>query len=487
MRREHPLRILRYSLKNLWLLIFPIIRGAYHFATKEDVIAYLRGTWFELLILLVIFGYGWLNWFFRKFIIENEQIYVREGILFARKKYMPVRNLSALTLEHPLWLQPFRGAYVYADTASGILERTDIKLLIRQSDEKLFVSSLPRLRKGKRHHFSQKAGLWRILLFSIAFSNSFTGSLYMATFWFQGGRIARDLLEQFQVTERLSTVSEEVARRLMGIPPAAVMIGLIILSTWMLSFLSNLIRYGGFDMESDKRMLSVRSGLATRRHFYLVSHRINFIDIRQNLLTKCFRICSLAVNCPGFGNQRGSIPICLPLLTQKEMEEALPMIFPGSRQTKNRLKTPGTSWFSYIFLPVLAAVCVIPVLNKARELFPQVSEVLTFLQIMIEIPILWKLAIQLVALLTTGISGSKGRICVRYCRGLTFHTVIADTDSVVKVKIKQLLWQKLSGKCHVELYFRSEVTKRCILRSMKLEMVRTQLSEILESGVPVSG
>lgn len=487
MLREHPLRILRYSTKNLWLLIFPIIRGAYHFATAEDILVYLKGIWFELLILLVIFGYGWLNWYFRQFTIENEQIYVREGILFARKKYMPVRNLSAMTVEHPLWLQPFRGAYLYADTASGLMERTDVKLLIRQRDEKLFVSALPKLRKGKRHNFSHKVELWRILLFSIAFSNSFTGSLYMATFWFQGGRIARDLIEQFQVTERLNTVSEEVARRLMGIPAAVVTVGILILSTWLLSFLSNLIRYGGFNMESDKRMLSVRSGLATRRHFHLVSHKINFIDIRQNLLTKCFRIFSLAVSCPGYGNQRGSIPICLPILTQKELEEALPMIFPGSRLTKNRLKTPWTSWFSYICLPAIAAAGVIPAVMKARELFPQVSEILTFLQVMLEIPIIWKLAIQLVALLTTGVSGTKGRICVRYCKGLTFHTVIADTDSVVKVKIKQFLWQKLSGKCHVELYFRSEVTKRCVLRSMKLNEVKAQLSEILESGMPLSG
>ena len=24
---EHPLRILRYSIKNIWLLVFPLLRG----------------------------------------------------------------------------------------------------------------------------------------------------------------------------------------------------------------------------------------------------------------------------------------------------------------------------------------------------------------------------------------------------------------------------------------------------------------------------
>lgn len=481
MHREHSLRILRYSTKNLWLLIFPLLRGAYHIASSEDVIAWVKGTWFELLILLLIFGYGWLNWFFRKFTIENEQLYVQEGFFFVRRRYVPVRNLSALTIEHPAWLQPVRGAYLCADTASGVMERTDIRLMIRQRDEEMFVKALPNLRQGKRHHFEHKVGLWRILLFSIVFSNSFTGSVYLATFWFQGGRIARDLIEQFQVTERINTVSEEVAKLLRGIPPAVVTVGILILSTWFLSFLANLIRYGRFFMESDKRRLNVESGLVTRRYFYLVCHKINFIDLRQNLLTKTFRIFSLAVNCPGYGNQRGSLPLCLPILTQKEMEEAMPMIFPGSHLTKNRLRPPGTSWFSYVFPPVLAAAAVIPAVIFARRMLPQFDEALMFFQVMLEIPIIWKFAIQLTALLTTGVSGSKGRICVRFCQGLTFHTIIADTDSVVKVRIRQYFWQKWSKKCHVELYFRSEVTKKCLLRSMKYQEVTEQLAEILES------
>lgn len=476
MHREHPLRILRYSMKNLWLLIFPLLRGAYHFASRADVAAWLKGTWFELLILAAIFGYGWLNWFFREYAVTEEQIFVRDGVLFTRERFLPVCRLSAMTVEHPFWLRPFRGAYLYADTSSGLRETPDIKLLIRQRDEKLFLSVLPRLRQGKRHHFAHRMGLWRTLLFSVAFSSSFSGALYMAMFWFQGGRVARDLLEEFRVTERLSTVSEEVARRLMGIPPAAVAVGIAIISTWLLSFTANLIRYGGFDMESDKRLLGVNSGLLTRRHFYLVSHKINFIDLRQNLLTKLFRVFSLTVNCPGYGSQRGSIPICLPILTKHELEEAMPMMFPGCRLTKNQLKPPRSSWMGYVFWPVVLAAAVIPALMSARRLFPQIDEAIVFFQIMLEIPIAWKLVVQMTAFSTTGIGISKGRICVRYGKGTTFHTIIADTNCLVKVRIQRRPWHLLSGKCHVMLYFRSEGTKRCRLYGMMYEEVKQQLA-----------
>ena len=479
MRREHPLRILRYSMKNLWLLIFPIVRGAYHFASREDVEKWLQGTWFELLILLAIFGYGWLNWYFREFGIVKEQLYVRDGILFTRQRFLPIRNLSAMEIEKPVWLRPFGAEYLYADAAGGLLEATDIKLLIRKRDEQLFRSAMPRLRQGKRHHFADRVGVWRTLLFSMIFSSSFSGALYLAIFWFQGGRIARDLLQEFRVTQRLNTISETLAGRLMGIPPAAVAVSILILSTWLLSFIANLIRYGRFTMESDKRMIAVNSGLVTRRHYVLSSRKVNYIDIRQNILTKLCRIFSLAVNCPGYGSIRGSIPVCLPILTRRELEETMPMIFPGSRLSRNQLRPPWHSWWGYVCIPVFAAIAVIPASFLLLRLFPAFDDVIRYFRIMLLIPILWKTLVQFIAFTTTGITLSKGHTCIRYCKGLTFHTIVCDSDRIIKVRIHRHFWHHLTGKCHVLIYFRSEAPRHCTLIGMQYGEAKAYLKEYL--------
>ncbi len=482
MHREHPLRILRYSTKYLWLLIFPILRGAYHFASREDLVKWLQGTWFDLLILLVILGFGWVIWFSRKFTIENDQIYVQDGIIFTRRRYLPLRNLSAMSIERPLWLRPVGAAYLYADTASGLLEATDIKLMIRRRDETFFLSALPQIRKGKRHCFRHQGGVWRVLLFSFIFSSGLSGAIYLAMFWFQSGRIARDLIEQFQLTERLNTVSEKVAKHLMGIPPAAVTIGIIILSMWLLSFLRNVLRYGGFEMHSDQRTVSIKSGLVTRREFRLVNRKINFVDIRQNLLTKLCRIFSLAVNIPGYGNQQGSIPVCLPILTKGEVERTLPMLFPGIRITHRTIKPPWHSWLGYLCGPIYAGLAVFPVMHYARRFLPQFSDLIDFLQLMLFIPIVWKLIIQISAFGTTGLSISEGRICVRYCNWTTFHTIIADTDTIVKMRIHRHLWQRWAGKCHVMIYFQAEVMRRCHLWSLDYKTVQRELADYLTPG-----
>lgn len=479
MHREHPLRILRYCTKYLWLLVFPIIRGAYHFASKEDVVDWLRGTWFDLLILGAILLFGFLIWFFRRFTVENDQIYVQDGLIFTRRRYLPLRNLSAMTIEYPLLLRPVGAAYLCADTASGLLEATDIKLMIRTRDEQEFRRSVPQIRQGKRYHYRHQGGFWRVMLFSMIFSSGLSGAVYFAMFWFQFGRIARDLIEQFQLTETISTASEEVARRLMGIPPAAVTIGFFILSMWLLSFLRNVSRYGGFEMQSDQRMVAIKSGLLTRRHILLINRKINFVDIRQNLLTKLCRIFSLAVNIPGYGNQQGSIPVCLPILTQKERDATVPMIFPGIQITHRTMKPPKSSWFGYICGPLYAGLAVFPLFHYARDFLPQIADIIDFLHLMIFIPIIWKLIIQIVAFFTTGLSITEGRICVRYCNWTTFHTIIADTDTIVKVRVHQHIWQRWAGKCHVMIYFQSEVMRRCHLWSMDYATVQQELQNYL--------
>ena len=232
-------------------------------------------------------------------------------------------------------------------------------------------------------------------------------------------------------------------------------------------------------MESDKRQLFVRSGLMTTRYFYIQNHKINFLDIRQNLLTKIFRVCSLTVNCPGYGNQRGSLPICLPILTQKELIATMPLIFPGSRFLKNQLCPPQKSWWGYICWPVIGFAAIYPTGEFLEHLFPTFQEIINLTQITIVIPLVWKFIIQIVSLFTSGVSISKNRICLRYCKGFAFHTIIADTDSIVKVRIHQHVWQKWSNTCHLRIYFRAETPYQCNLYCLNADQTREQLSHFM--------
>ena len=61
MYHEHPLKILKYSAKNIWLLVFPLVRGIW--AMKLDVnklYMWLRGAWFDILVIILIIHLGFV-------------------------------------------------------------------------------------------------------------------------------------------------------------------------------------------------------------------------------------------------------------------------------------------------------------------------------------------------------------------------------------------------------------------------------------------
>lgn len=61
---EHPIKILRYSAKNLWLLIFPLLRSLRFYPfSLQNFVEWGAGAWFDLLVALLILGFGALRWY----------------------------------------------------------------------------------------------------------------------------------------------------------------------------------------------------------------------------------------------------------------------------------------------------------------------------------------------------------------------------------------------------------------------------------------
>lgn len=468
MHREHPLRIVRYSIKNIWLLTLPILRSIFTLRASPELFAgWLRGAWFDILILLLILAFGWMRWHCRRFSVVQGKIFVEDGLFFRRIRCFSFSQLSVLTLESPLWLKPVRACYVCADTHAGSAHKHDLRLLIRNADAELFRSPMPELRHTV--HFSGRPQVHplRIICFSLVFSSSLSGALYLAAFWFQGGRIARDLIAEFALVQRFDEASH-IASSLSGIPPAAAGIGILILSMWLLSFLNNLLRYGKFLMQTDKRLLFVSSGIFTKRSFWLQTDKINFLDIRQNLLMKLCRVFSLTLNCPGYGSQRGTIPVCLPILTRRETLTTLPLLFTGAKPLQNQVRVPWTAWWGYVWAPVLGLTLVLPAAYLLVQIFPAVAEIIGFLRFMAVIPLCWKLLIQLTALATNGVALSDSHICLRYCKGFVFHTILTRKEHVAKLTITQYPWQRWFGKCNAVFYFRTEGKRRCMVKNISL-------------------
>lgn len=463
MYHEHPLKIFRHAVTNIWLLIFPVLRGVRSFSLDfSTVYTWLKGAWFDLLILLFIIGFGYFRWIFTWYSFEKHQIVFMSGVFIKTKVSVPYENISAITTEHSFYLRPFNAARLCIDTRAGTFGTADMKLLVKREHLKSIRKRMPEMNMKSSRSFEFKPRLYTVISFSLIFSSSLSGVIYLSTLIFQAGRIVKDVMEKGlpDVYEIANNVSADVSERVpVDVPPLAIVLLFLLIGTWLLSFISNILRYTGFTMKKNKDMMRIVTGAVTKRVYHIDPKKINYVDIRQNFLMKIFRISSIHVNCSGYGRSKYELPVLLPILTREQTNRTLDILDFKKYVTDRKVKPEKLACWSYISIPTYIAAAIPLVAHIISKLFPQIQHILTTIVIMAEIPLLWLIIVKLVAFGTTGITMEDDFCCIRYSRFYAFHTILADKSKLVKIQIFQDVIDEKFGRCRLDFYFNSEVTK----------------------------
>lgn len=120
MYHEHPLKIIKNAAKNIWLLVFPLLRGIRTFTLDFNAFyTWIKGAWFDILVILFILGFGYFRWLFTWFRFEKNNVCIISGIFVNKEIIIPYKNISAVTAEHSFFLRPFKAAKVSVDTCAG--------------------------------------------------------------------------------------------------------------------------------------------------------------------------------------------------------------------------------------------------------------------------------------------------------------------------------------------------------------------------------
>ena len=472
MYHEHPLRILKYSAKNIWLLIFPFLRGlrTYHFS-KDFFYSWIQGAWKDILVLGVIVIFGFIRWFFSRIEISDDMLIHHDGVFIKLETYIPFENVSCATVENPLHFAVFGAKRLSCDTRAGIYKAVDIRLLVNEKVCDEVMKHIPDVEDKKSSSDLKRPSALSLLLFSVFFSSGFSGTVYVAMFFFKGGDIAHDIISM-----SLNTLTKETAKLtdklLLKIPSVALMIGVFFLGSWFVSFIVNLLRYARFRLESDDDCVKISYGIVNHIDYRIKLAHINYTDIRQNLIMKLFGAVTVNISCAGYGAAKNRMPVLVPVRREKNIGKGFESI--GVRSgldTRFRARKAGAG--SYLLPPVIAAIVVIPLYHLSRDavnsFFPKLTELFHFAAVMAEIPLVWLVIVKIAALLTSGISFHDDMIMIRCSKWNSFHTVIGNVGKVAKVEIEQNLLQKMSKRCAVSIWFGSEEYKRFKVKAMNEE------------------
>lgn len=480
---EHPLRILKYSAKNIWLLIFPILRSVSHFPfriNREWLYEWLKGAWFDLIILIMILVFGFVRWYYSIIRIDDNGVTHIEGILLRVNRTIPYRNISSSSFEHPFYLRPFHAVKVRCDTSAGVFRTSDMKIMLDSDTSRELMERLPGIKDmGNAYKFPQPSAV-SLILFSAFFSSGTTGVIYLATLFYKGGDIARDMIGRYLGSITAST-EKFTGKLLQRLPDAAIGIGTLFIGAWLISFIVNLLKYAKFSLRYDKKFIRLSYGAVTHKEYSITTKHINYVDFRQNLLMKLIRASATHISCAGYGNNRKSLPVLVPVRRISRMGKEFEKVgINRGKELEYRPKIKGL--WQYIWLPVIVTLSLIPAYLIVSRIIPMLNRLTIFVVIMAEIPAMWMIAVKLTAFFTSGISLYDDRIKLGYSRFSTFHTVIAKRTKIVKVEYEQTLVQKIKGRCNMIFWFEGEVSRRHKIRALPISDVRT-ISGLLDIDI----
>lgn len=481
MSRQHKIAILKYTTKNFWMLLIPLVRGL--IAVRFDLYSWIRGAYWDLIVVLAMIGFAVLRWYFIRFSIGEKEIFVSCGVIIRSEFSIPYSALSCASSKRSIWFRPIRAVTVSldSDSHSAVNKRgkADVELIMKFTDFTQIYNYIPN--KSTNAKITYHASKANLVFFSLVFSSTLSGLIFIGTFFIYGSRIVGNQLEE-QFLTAVSDVTEFMRRIIAGVTPAAVALTLIIALGWGLSFVSNLLRHINFRIQRCGENITVRCGFFSRWKYYVNISKVNCADLRQNLLMKICRVMSVHVSCTGYGKSRDEIPVFVPVTTEKRVMSSMRLMLPNFTLSNISLRPSRMYFLPYLWAPLLAILAFPAAAAAAARIFPDWSDIVKFILIMAEIPSLYMAAVKITALLTTGIGIGDDMLTLKYCSFSRFHTVIVPKSRIAYIKLTRNVLQRINGTCDVWVYSRGEHASKHHIRGIKASEAEALLKSTGQSG-----
>ena len=452
-KRQHPVKILGYTTKNFWFLSIPLLRGLFYL--RFDFESWVRGAWFDILIVLFMLIFAILRWSTFLFKFDENYISFEIGIFAHKKSKLSYEKITAVEMQNRFLLIPFRASVLYLDTNSGSKRNADFILTLRKKDATAFSEVYNDYDCSDKLKYVYTPKHLHLFFFSFIFSNTLSGVILLSTLFYQGGKLVGQQLEQ-SVYNTFNTVTRNFSK---NVPPTAVAITLLLLGGWFVSFLINLIRHWNFYCERKGNNIIVNSGFFTKHRNFLNINKINYVDLRQSFLSLLFKISSVHIHCTGYGKTKNSIAVLVPITFKREVYRTLNMLLPSYYISNVNIKPGDKQIRRFIFFPILFILIVVLITLYFLILFPSWEEIIYMGCIIFIISLIWLLIVKCISTYTTGIGVDSDFLLLKYCKMYGFHAVIVPFKKISIVKIRQSFSQKKTDNCTLVLYTNAEQTK----------------------------
>ncbi len=451
MRHQHKIVILKYVKGKFWLMLLPVLRGI--FSWKYDVYYWFRNVWMDIIVILIILISAILKWYFVQFKLNEKEIYVRKGALFRRDFCIPFSVISTVCFCRPLIFRPFKAVKFCVCTDSyrskKRKQRRRDTLVVTEIDYLQICNNMGFEKRGLATDYI--ASKKELLIFSTLFSSTFSGLIYLGTLIIRGEKIVGEKIK-IKIFSVINMTTETMIFAKDNTASFAVAVVVIISVAWVMSFAKSFLRHMNFKIRSFEKGLEVENGHFSRWKYYVNSSKINYIDLRQNMLMKTAHIVSAHISCAGYKTVGNGQSVFIPVTTKKQAAAAMKELLPGFTQSNNLVSAKQAR----VWMPLTFVIGVFVGVKYLSSIFSEWRSLIVFLGVMLEVMFLYLLAVKITAKLTTGIGVSEETLSLRYCKAFRFHTVVVPKARIAYIKIQRTPFQQISGSCDVIVYTKGE-------------------------------
>ncbi len=465
-RRPHPINILENTTKYFYLLLLPLLRGLLF--SRNGFYEWLRGAWFDLLIIGVILLFAMLRWAFTRYRFGATGIHISRGVGMVQRCYLPYDRLTMVYAEYPFYFRPFRAVRLKADTDGGYLRATDFSITIGKQEAAALLDSFqlilcPAEAIKKIYH----PRWFYVAILSLITSNTLSGVIFASTFVSQSGNLLGKEFEE-KLMDQLTTLARVLA---FGLPPAAALVAYVIFGGWLISFLMTVLRHIKFQVTRQDNCLRIQTGVITPRHYTIQAGHINLVEIRQSLITKLLGLYTGFIHCSGYGKQKNELSVLIPAADKQEAKRNLSILLPEIPLNKRQFRPKLRTLSRFLLPPSLIVLAVFVVFGLLYLFFPQLRSLILFIWIMAEIPGVWWLFVKIASYFHTGIGKENGVYTFYYTYAFSFFTTSIPEAKLSQLQFRQSAFQKATHCCDVIILSYSEGRKRLVVPNLYVDEV----------------
>ncbi len=466
-QREHPIRILARISHFAILLVIPILRALLF--SGGNLLYWLSGAWIDLLVLFFMVFFGWLAWYFDLYAFTADGVYQYTGVFTIKKTRYPLEKTTEMVVERIWYYRMFGAARLRLDTPGGNSRKNDLSIVVRQKDAEAFLQKAERAYSNVRQ---VEGDLLSEVGLSLLSSNGFTGAIFLGTLLMQAGNIFGAEFEE-QVMDHVTKTAGLVA---FFLPPTAALISLMILAGWTISFILNLFRYARFFASRSGPNLQIQTGLFINRRTYVIAaDRVNFLEVRQTLITKLLGIFSVNLHVIGYGKARDELPVLIPAFRANNAMRSLAALFPDLPFGARRVRPQRRNFRRFLTIPLWLMGGILLASLLGILLLPAFTGLVVFFGGMFCLADGVYLLTKALSFSHTGACYQDGVYTFRYTRGLNFCRISFSEDQLVKARIRQTVFQKRAGCCTVLVYTYGERATRHLIPNLELAEAKALL------------